>query len=327
MMTRMTPIPVRDGSVAHTPIPRRSRMVPGAIPPRRSRLLALLLAALVVVLGASGCEEAPPSAYTPVPFVTGYLFVDQPITDVQVMMTQPLTEVFTYANGMISDARVTIEGGGGTHVLSYRVVDGVGRYELADTSVKVLPETMYRLRVELRDGTVLTGETTTPARFAWVRTPRPVVQYPKDTVNLPTSDSLRIEWTPSNIREYLVRARCLDTLGYGTYLSPQTDEVNGRTNNIGQWEGPDEPTFYSTTRWGFLQSTVVNTVWSAFRWHGRHEIAILAPDANMIAWFKATQFARNPEYRGQFGSIRGGLGVFGSASLVSSELFLLKRER
>lgn len=326
-MMRMTPIPSRADAVAHTPIPRRSRMSAGAPIPRRSRLFTVLLAALVVVLGASGCEEAPPNAYTPVPFVTAYLFVDQPITDVQVMMTQPLSEAFSYGGGQIPDARVSIEGGGGTHVLGYRVVDGVGRYELADTSVRVQPETTYTLRVELRDGTVLTGETTTPARFAWVRTPRAVVQYPKDTVTLPTPDSLRIEWTPSNVAEYLVRVRCLDTLGYGAYLTPQTDEVNGRTNNIGQWETPDEPTFYSTTRWGFLQSTVVNTVWSAFRWHGRHEIAILAPDANMLAWFKATQFARNPEYRAQFGSITGGLGVFGSASLVTGDLFLLKRDR
>lgn len=291
---------------------------------RRSTVFSL---ALAVILLTAGCEDTPPNAYTPVPFVTAYLFVDQPITDVQVMMTQPLTEKFSYAQGMITDAQVTIEGGGSVHTLAYRVVDGIGGYILPDTNVHVLPETAYTLTIRLRDGTVLTGETVTPARFAWTRAPRPMIQYPADTVNLPTPDSLRVSWTPSSVKEYLVRARCLDTLGYGRYLVPSTNEINGRTNNLGQFETSEEPTFYSTTRWGFLQSTVVNTVWSAFRWYGMHEIAILAPDANMLAWFKATQFARNPEYRPQFGSIRGGLGVFGSAAVISGDTFLIKRPR
>jgi len=286
---------------------------------------------LAVVFGLlifhTGCEESPPNGYTPQPFVQGFLFVDQPIAGITVSVSQPLTQPFKASEGWISNASISISDGVNTFPLSYHVQGGVGSYFYTDTTFLVQPETKYSLTVVLPDGTSMGGETTTPKRITWVTQPKPVIQYPQDTTKLLAPDSIRIAWTPGNNTEYVLRSLCLDTLGYGTYLSPPTQEINGRTNNIDFFEGPDVPMFYSIARWGFLQATTVNTVWTAFRWYGKHEVSILAPDDNFLSWFKATQFTRNGEYRSQFGSIRGGAGVFGSASVVSGETFVLKRQK
>jgi hypothetical protein len=119
----------------------------------------------------------------------------------------------------------------------------------------------------------------------------------------------------------------LDTLGYGMYLDPPTDEINERTNNL-PFEDPDDPPFYTKIRWGFIQANQAPTVWAAFRWYGRNEVSILAADKALLDWFKATQWGgRTVEYRAQYSNVRGGLGVFGSASIVSQEVLVLKRKR
>ncbi|MDH7516518.1 MAG: hypothetical protein QHI48_11665 [Bacteroidota bacterium] len=279
------------------------------------------------LLAAAGCEDPPPTTYIPVPFVEGYLFVDQPIEGIVVAMTQPITGTYRHADAMVPDAEVTIEAENERHVLVYRIVDGIGSYALPDTSIRVKPETRYKLSVRLQDGRTMHAETVTPARISWTKPPVDVLQYPSDTVRLPSPDSLRIAWTAGNSSEFLVRVRCLDTLSYGRYLSPPTDEENARTNNLDKFETRESPTFYSTTRWGFIQTTSAPTVWTAFRWFGLHEVAIIAPEKYFLEWFKLTHFGGAPQYRSRFSNIRGGAGIFGAASLVKKEVFVLKRRR
>ena len=281
------------------------------------------LAALPLLFAA--CEDQPPTDYIPVPFLEGYLIVDEPIENIVVAVSQPLTEPFDYARMMTSGAEVILSAGGTDFPLQYVEVDGVGSYRYPDTTYRVLPSTTYSIRVRMPDGTTMTAETTTPERISWTSPPRDVLQYPQDTTQLYSPDSLRIAWTAGNSPEYIIRVTALDTLGYGRYLTPPTEEINARTNNI-PFEEPDDPQFYTLIRWGFIQVNQAPTVWVAFRWYGRSEVAILAADPALLAWFKATQWGgRSVEYREQYSNVRGGLGVLGSASVVSKEVFLLKR--
>ncbi len=280
-----------------------------------------------VCMAFAACEDEAPTAYTAMRFVEAYLIVDEPIRDVVVGISRPLSEPYDHAQAMVPDAEVIIESGGERFVLAWRIRDGIGSYFLPDSTVLVEPGRKYNLTVRYSDGKTVTAETTTPERIAWTRIPPPLLQYPSDTVNLPSPDSLRISWTPGNTVEYLVRVRCLDTADYGRYLNPPTSEANGRTNNLSSFETPDSRTFYGTTRWGFVQTTAVPTVWTAFRWYGRNEVAILAPDAHFLDWFKLTRFSGSPQHNREYSNIRGGSGVFGSATQLSSEVFLLKRSR
>lgn len=287
-------------------------------------LRVLALAALPILFVA--CEDQPPTDYIPVPFLEAYLIVDKPIEGVVVAISQPITEPFDYRDMMTRDAEVVLSANGVDYPLQYVEDDGIGSYRHADTTYRVQPETTYRIRVRMADGTTMTAETTTPERIEWIIPPRDVLQYPQDTTQLFSPDSLRIAWTPGNVPEYIIRVTVLDTLSYGSYLTPPTEEINERTNNL-PFEDPGDPQFYTRIRWGFIQVSQAPTVWAAFRWYGRSEVAILAPDKALLDWFKATQWGgRSVEYRDQYSNISGGLGVFGSASVASKEVLLLKRK-
>ncbi len=286
----------------------------------------MILLTAITVLAVTACEDQPPTDYLPVPYLEAYLLVDQPIDNIVVAISQPLTEAFDYASMMSADAEVVISANGVDYPLAYNVRDGVGSYRFPDTTYRVQPETRYSIRVRMADGTTMSAETTTPKKIAWTIPPRPVLQYPQDTTQLFSPDSLRIAWTAGNAAEFIIRVTVLDTLGYGMYLTPPTAEINARTNNV-PFEDPEDPPFYTRTRWGFIQTNQAPTVWAAFRWYGRNEVAILAPDKALLDWFKATQWGgRSVEYRPEYSNVRGGIGVFGSASVAAQELFLVKRK-
>lgn len=283
-----------------------------------------IIASVVFLFMATGCEDEPPTDYIPTPYVQAFLFVDRPVEDVLVMITQPLSEPYKYGNGSVSDANVQIIGGGDTFQLQYREVDGVGSYFYPDTTLTIKPETEYELTVNLTDGTLITASTITPARIAWVLPPHDYIQYPSDTVNLPVTDSLDIEWTKGNNTEYLIRVITLDTLNYGAYLPIPTTEINERTNNLDGFIDAENPRFYSLVRWGFIQTTRVATVWTAFGWYGKSEVSVIAADKHFLNWFKLNKFSGDPKYDYELSNVTGGIGIFASGSIVSWESFLYK---
>lgn len=288
-----------------------------------------MTAVLMLFMGLSitGCEDEPPTDYISEPFLEAYLIVDEPIEGIIVANSQPITEAFDYTNMMEANAQVVLTTGNEVYPLEYAVTDGIGAYRYSDPSVTIQPATEYAISVIMPDGKELWAETVTPERISWTTPPREFLQYPQDTTELYSPDSLRIAWSAGNSIEYIIRVKALDTLGYGTYLDPPTTEINERTNNI-PFEEPEDPTFYTLTRWGFVQTNQAPTVWAAFRWYGRNEVAILAPDQPLLDWFKATQWGgRSVEYRPEFSNVNGGVGILASASVIAYDVFVLKRKK
>ena len=277
----------------------------------------------MIAVSGVGCEDLPPNSYLPEPFVEAYLIVDEPIEGLRIHISQSVTDTFRSESGVVDNATVEITSGDRVYPLVYRVVDGRGEYHLPDTTVLVEPTTRYDLKIRLDDGTLITGTTTTPARIQWIRAPDSVLRYPKDTINLP-KDSVRISWTPApGLSEYIIGVTCLDTLDYGRYLEPPVEERNRR---IERFFEQGAPRYNDAGRIGFTQGTEVPVTWFAFKWFGRHDIAAYAPDRNMNNWFKLTHFSQNPQYNPLYGSVNGGIGVFGSASVARREIFLYKNQ-
>jgi len=65
-------------------------------------------------------------------------------------------------------------------------------------------------------------------------------------------------------------------------------------------------------------------VWSAFKWFGLHEVAVMAADWNLVRWYlqNVGVNAVNP----LLGSVEGGIGVVGSAYAIRDTFFLLKNQ-
>lgn len=292
---------------------------------RKNRFWSLALLGLLPLLVAA-CQDPAPTDYIPQNVVTAYLIVDQPIRGIVVARSQAVADSFKYSNSVIRDADVRIIEGANTYRLQYRT-DGnnIGEYYLPDTTILVQPEKSYRMEIALSDGGRITGQTVTPARVAWVKPPRALLQYPADTANLPSPDSLSFEWTAvPKTREYIISVSCVDSLEYGRYLAPATGEKNRRTSSVINQNARRR--YNETTRWAFVQTSKLPLVWFAYKWYGLHDLTVYAPDPNMVEWFKQTRFGPN-EFNALLSTVEGdGIGVFGSASVVGQRQFLLKNQ-
>lgn len=285
--------------------------------------------ALVMAIVLAGCEDAPPNDYVPQYVVKGYLLVDEPIRNIQVTRSQPVTDTFRLERTVVADADVRLIADGRTLQLQYRPAEGgPGDYYFPDTTEKVKPNTRYTLEVATKDGSNLTAQTLTPGRFEWIRPPidRVIIPRKGDPAYLKPPDSLNLIWTgDANVPEYVISVRALDTLNYGKYLSPETSESNTRVNpDIDDF---DAKRYNETTRWGFIAGTQTPIVWGAFKWYGPQEVMVYAADRNFINWFKMTQWSGNPQYDPILGNVTGGVGIFASATAIRADHFLLKNDR
>jgi hypothetical protein len=282
-----------------------------------------LIPLLLLLIGVAGCEDTPPTTYVPQYVLQGYLIVDDPVQGIRITLTQPTTEIYQYRKSAIEDAEVDLIAGDRRMRLVYYPDSLVGEYRYPDTTVRIEPNTTYNIEVRLADGALVTAATTTPGRVSWTKAPRDTIQYPpSDTVRPP--DSLSLAWTPvPGNEEYMISIRSLDTLRYGRYLTPPTSERNTRIVRPFEENAPD---YKDVTRWAFLQGTRTPLVWAAFKWYGMQEVTVYAADKNFLDWFKMTQWGQNVQYDSRLGSVKGGVGVFGSASVARKTLFVLKKK-
>lgn len=287
---------------------------------RMNRTILSLLAFTLIAL--VGCEDAPPTSYVPQYVLEAYLIVDEPVAGIHLTLSQPTTEIYSYPKSAVKDAQIDLINGDQRLHLQYRPDSAVGEYYYPDTTVVIKPNTTYNVEVRTSDGSLLTGQTTTPGRIQWVKAPKDTIYYPKsDTVRPP--DSLGLAWSAvPNVQEFLVSVRSLDTLNYGKYLAPPTNERNVRIDRANEDQAPD---YNDVSRWGFLQGTTTPITWAVFKWYGLQEVSLYAPDQNFLNWFKMTVFGQNVQYDSRLGSVKGGVGVFASASVARKRIFVIKK--
>ncbi len=283
-------------------------------------------AAVLLALVFGGCEDSAPTDYLPQTFVEGYLIVGSPIAGIMIYTTQPTSSDYSRENAAIKDAEVTVSVGNQDYKLDYKSGDNPG-YAYIDENIKVDPSKKYKLRIVLKDGTLITSETTTPQTFSWTREPKPLYYYPQDTLHLYQVDSLDIAWNRfGDVAFYMLSIKCLDTLEYGKYLPAPTSEMNRRTYNIIS-KMEDESQYKNMTSWAFISNIETPSVWAAFKWFGKQKVSIYAPDYNMLSWFVSIGLVNSPFYDENFNSIHGGIGVFGSAAVIEKDIFLFKNQQ
>lgn len=277
-----------------------------------------VLILLIIVSGifTTSCEDPVPTDYIPQNFVDGVLIVGDPIQNIVVSLSQPALDSFDFAASLIRDAEVIIRGDGRDFVLKTDQ-EGETGYYYDDETYLVKPNTTYELEVNLSDGTKITGKTETPSETEWVYRVKKQLQYPLDSIKLPATDSIawqKVEGNPF----FLISIMSLDTLEYGKYLDPPTEEMNRRI------ERPfhDDDFYREISQWGLIPNTKTSVVWSAFKWYGLQQVAIYVPDGNFFKWF--LQHVILQEYDDLMGSVEGGFGVFGSASVIRDTTFLIK---
>lgn len=258
--------------------------------------------------------------------VQGLLIVGEPLVDIRLMRSLRIDTVFSLEGAAVRDAEVHIFENDRAIVLAF---DPVSLTYKAPSDIRVKANTVYRFEATFlkRDRTThltLRSSTTTPDQIRWVRAPKDTLRYPQDTTRLPSPDSLIISWTPiTGVTDYIFSTECLDTLEYGTYLRPPTNEKNRR---IERFFETSLPRYNETVRSGIRAVTLTPVIWTAFKWFGVQELRIYAPDIHWANWFRQTNLGQNPRFNYRLGSIEGGLGVFGSASVARYRTFVYKNQ-
>jgi hypothetical protein len=279
----------------------------------QTKYIKLLLG--LFLIGLFSCEDPVPTDYIEEKFVEAYLIVNEPIRDIAVMKTQPLNSVFNYDSSFVGNLDVYIIEGENRMKLEFNGKS----YYYPDTTYLVKPQTKYFLEIDCIDGNKVSGETTTPSAFSWVNKPKDIIYFPKDTMNLPSVDSLVIEWEKSTIF-YLIAITCIDTLEYGKYLTPVSGEMNRRIYK----PFSNDRRYKEISSWSFMPNNKTPVVWNYFKWFGMHDVTIYSPDPNFLEW--AIQYFVKNSYDPLLGSIKGGIGVFGSAAVVRDTSFLVKNQ-
>lgn len=273
---------------------------------------------IILTLSIISCEDEAPTNYTPSYFVEALLIVDAPITDIRVLVSQPLSDSFNYNNSIVRNAKVQILEGDNVYDLTISSNDSDGYY-YPDVTYKVKPNTNYKLKIILDNNQEISGETTTPSQFKWISQPDYYIQYPIDTVNLPSPFSIQWELV-NNVLYYVLSIRCLDTLEYGKYLNPPTEEKNRRV--FRPWD-MNESFYRELSYWVIVPSSKVPVVWTVFKWFGLHEVTIYAPDYNFLRW---NVQAMSSEINPLLTSVEGAFGYFGSASVIRDTSVILKNQ-
>lgn len=292
----------------------------------KNRVFKIILSMMAFAFILSSCEDDIPNDYIIRTYVEAFLIVDEPISGIKLLETQPLDKQFDQNAGWISNATVKILNEGVTHELVFSNSEPKGYY-LPDNTIKVKPGSKYELEIILKDGTKITGETTTPkGTLEWVKAPKKEFYYPKDTLKLPGVDSLELEWTkvPDNYF-YILSVICKDTLEYGKYLAPAIPgEKNRRAYNTFAKDNNDY--YLDIPSWNFIANSRTPTVWLAFKWFGPQTVTIYAPDYNFLKWFmQASNFSNNESDPLKY-SVKNAIGVFGSAMRLSGDFFLYKNQ-
>ncbi|MCX6155020.1 MAG: DUF4249 family protein [Candidatus Kapabacteria bacterium] len=285
------------------------------------RTLSIFVVPFVMILTLlTSCGDAPTTGYIPRNYVEANLIVGMPVQKVVLMHSIAMNDSLDNSKGQIKDADVRIISENKEYKLIYQ--DKPMGYFYPDTNYKVKPNTNYKLSIILKDGTSISAETTSPEQVSWVNGPKKWIYYPKDSLNLPTDPSYSISWTNiPNVNYYLLKVTCLDTIEYGKYLEPVTQEKNRRNNQ--NFEPVDASTYHDLTRWGGpIPNPNAPLVWMSLKWYGKHRVTIIAPDENLLKWY--LQFQRNGDYDSHYSNIKNGIGTFCSSSEVYGDFFILK---
>lgn len=271
-----------------------------------------------------GCEDAPPTDYVQQYYVEAYLIVDEPVDGLKLQRTLPIQDSFKLEKALVKDAIVKIKFEDKEIQLAFRDTGDIDNkaYYFPDTSFKVQPNTTYHLEILTSDGVKITGTTITPQRFEWIEKPPDTLYYPKDSVNFSDGKTARVKWTsvPGTLF-YLAMYKCLDTIDYGKYLTPQTEEKNRRTYRPNARSGMD---YNEITAWDGVANVEYPIIWMRFKWFGKHRMVIYAPDFNYLRW--TLQYFRTQQINPLLSSVSNAVGVFGSASKIEAEFFLMKNQ-
>jgi hypothetical protein len=228
----------------------------------------------------------------------------QTIDSITVQRTARIDEFYTPEAVAISNALVVVSGNGIVDTLRYDPAKP-GRYYSVNTHNRVEPAKTYTLTVIAPGYPTITGSTTVPDFIQITNR----ADIPRQLTYL--DGSLRLEWNAND--------HYADFLYTVTSLDSPAEKID-RFNPDADTTKPPEKTTFQFGLYG-MYNTVLP--WFAFNYYGRNSIAISAIDSNYYDYIRQVVFEGTDILDIRF-NLQGGIGVFGSASIDTMMVTLVK---
>jgi hypothetical protein len=170
----------------------------------------------VLILFILGCQENPVIPEEEQLVLQAYLYADEPVTEITVMLSRPLSSSDT-VNTLISTANVLLYKNNTSYQLTPSIQDP-GKYYYAGNDLSVLSNELYKIEVHY-NGLISTAETTVPLKPEGLSANISTITFKKDTVTTPfggtrervaISDSLVVSWTNPASEAYYVVVESVD---------------------------------------------------------------------------------------------------------------------
>jgi len=170
----------------------------------------VVLSLLVLFPLVYGCQSNPVVPEATQIVLQAYLYAAQPVTDITVMLSRPISSSDT-ANTLVTDASVFLIKNGKQYQLTPSLHD-TGEYYYPGTDLQVQSGDRFEIEVTY-NGTTATAETVVPGKPAGLSVNTSTVVFTKDSVTTPfgdtfvmltSSDSVIVSWDNLSQLSYYV---------------------------------------------------------------------------------------------------------------------------
>ena len=262
---------------------------------------------LFLLLAVCGCTKNPVIPEEKNLVLQAYLYADEPVTDITVMLSSPISSSDT-SNELISGANVILYKNGDTYQLTSSSFSA-GNYVYMGSDLQIQSGDQYAIHV-IYDGITASAETKVPPKPIGLSTNTTTITFTKESLSTPfggtmdritTSDSLIVSWSNSTGAAYYVVMESVD---------PNRQSIRSDT-------------FPSFANMRFVTEPTTDDHYRAFEqdinYTGKHKITLYRVNQEYVDLYKSRE-QDSRSLNEPLTNVKNGLGIF--TAFASDSLFI-----
>jgi hypothetical protein len=266
-----------------------------------------IVASLFLLIAFSGCSNNPVIPEEQNLVLQAYLYADEPVADITVMMSMPISSSDT-SNELVSAASVILYKNGVTYQLTPSSSSS-SKYLYSGSDLQVKSGDQYTIQVSY-NGITASAETSVPPKPVGLLTNTATITFTKETVSTPfggtfdrvtTSDSLIVSWSNPEGAPYYVVMESVD---------PNRQSIRSDSfPSFGNMRFVTEPT--TDDRYRAFEQNINYT--------GKHKITLYRVNQEYVDLYKSRE-QDSRSLNEPLTNVKNGLGIF--TAFASDSLFV-----
>lgn len=303
----------------------------------------VLYIGMILIALLAGCDLLEPSGFEREIIVSGYLVAGEPLPDIRISHTLPVSQRYNPDSAAVLDADVRVQRISETDDVikeyRYRLIPnssgiytpyGLGSLASAPADSVIYPLETYRLIADVPGFGTLTSTTTVPDTFS-------VATFSADTVTYQAADPLTFVLTPTDYpgRQSVFVFNTIALDGFEHQLTPFARSLleDGDELTINDLRERVSPILNEENLQQQSDGTLeMQFPWLAIYFYGRNEVNVHALDDNMYDFVRSRSVQQGGSTRppGEIPNvidhIEGGRGIFGSYAEATVQFYVAPRD-